>query len=124
MLDQRHEPYAAQLDAATEPTQLAGEADPGDGLVALADEVDGALVALDDDAAGDVEAEAGALADVLGRVERVERAGGDLGGRGPAPVSAISTTTASSSARVVTRSVPAPVHGVDGVVDAGWSTPG
>ena len=59
------------------------------------------------DAAGDVEAEPGALADVLGRVERLERAGDDLG-RHPSPVSPTSTMTARRRRRVDRRSVPDP----------------
>jgi hypothetical protein len=38
-------------------------------------------MSLDDDAPGDVEPEPGALADVLGRVEGVERVRLDLAGR-------------------------------------------
>src|SRR6478735_2972358 len=43
-------------------------------------DVDVPRVTFDDDAPRDVQAEAGALADVLGREERLERVGLDLGG--------------------------------------------
>ena len=39
---------------------------------------DGAVVAFDDDALGDVQAEAGAFADVLGGIESLEGPGGDF----------------------------------------------
>ena len=68
-----------------------------------------AAVPLDDDATGDVEPEAGALADVLGREERLERVRLDLGGHARRRCRAISTTTRSAvGARSATRSVPAP----------------
>ena len=79
-------------------------------------DVDAAAVPLDDDPPGDVEAEAGALADLLGRVERVERTGRDLRCH-PGPVSPTSTDDPSSSARGGDRSVPSPSIGVDGVVE-------
>src|SRR6266516_5484253 len=55
--------------------RLHRQADPQHRVARLRFDTDRAAVALDDDAPRDVETEPGALAHVLGRVERLERAG-------------------------------------------------
>jgi hypothetical protein len=74
------------------------------------------VVALDDDAPRDVKAKPGALADVLGGVERLERPGQYLGGHPGAGVGDLDDDVPGvRSGRDAER--PAGVHGVDGVVD-------
>ena len=74
--------------------------------------VDGDLprVALDDDPPGDVEAEAGAPADLLGREERLERAGRHLGGHPGAGIGDLDDDPpwASGSGAAETLRVPGP----------------
>jgi len=92
------------------------ELDAEDGLAGPRAGGDLAVVPLDDDAACDVKAKPGALADVLGGVERLERPGQYLGGHPGAGVGDLDDDVLGvRSGRDAER--PAGVHGVDGVVD-------
>ena len=79
-------------------------------------DVDQAAVALDHDPAGDVEAEAGALADVLGREERLERARDDLRRHARSGVGDLDHDPVALGAGAHREGARA-VHRVDGVVD-------
>ena len=63
-----------------------GKADPQHRFAGAGVDADRAAVPLDDDAPGDVQPEAGALADVLGREEGLERTGRHLRRHPPAGV--------------------------------------
>src|SRR5262249_1698372 len=92
------------------------ELDAEDGLAGPRVGGDLAVVALDDDAAGDVKAQPGALAGFLGGVERLERPGQYLGRHSAAGVGDLDDNVPGDcSCRDAERSVG--VHGVDGVVD-------
>ena len=84
-----------------------GNPDAEDGVARPGVDGELATVSLDDDAPRDVEAEAGALADILGREEGLERAGCDLRRHARAAVPDLDDDGVAVD-RVVTRSVPEP----------------
>src|SRR6478672_11008019 len=79
-------------------------------------DLDRPAVAIDDDAVGDVEAQAGPAADVLGRVERLERSLLHLRAHARAGVTDLDDDGLSVETRRDGEGADA-AHGVDGVVD-------
>src|SRR5512145_2480166 len=90
--------------------------DPNDGVPGPRVDVDLPAVTLHDDSAGQVEPEPGALADLLGREERLEGVGGDLLGHTVAGIPDLDDDGAVIGVRP-DRERPLALHGVDRVVD-------
>src|SRR5207342_1210316 len=80
-------------------------------------ETDLAVVAADHDLPGDVEAEAGSLADILGGEERLEHTGADLVGHAGAGVADLHHDAVFAEGRGSHRELAVTLHGIGRVVD-------